>query len=214
MLYVAIGDYYQPALAANPASPIGSILRVMPDGTIPPDNPAPNNPVWAYGFRNPRGMAWHQPTGRLFVADNGTSLGDQVRVPDRIIAVEKGAFHGWGTDPPAGATVVEPIVTFDRPSPPGDIAFFDGSLFVSVLGFNTVGAQSLIKVSFEDPTNPVRVTSQERWFTDDKGGTVYGRLRAMTVGPDGSLYVSTSNRDGRTMERPQGHDLILKITRK
>jgi quinoprotein glucose dehydrogenase len=211
MLYIAVGDYYQPNLTGDPSSKIGKILRVTPDGNVPADNPIPNSPVWASGFRNPRGLTWHQQTRQLFVADNGNARGDPVHFPDRIVAVQKGAFHGWGTAP-AGATTVQPFVTFDRPAPPGDLMFYKGDLYMTVLGFNSIGAQSLIKVTVNDPTNPTAAASVETWFADEAGKSTYGRLRAMAIGPDGALYVGTSSHDGRTMDRRNGDDQVIKIT--
>jgi quinoprotein glucose dehydrogenase len=84
-------------------------------------------------------------------------------------------------------------------------------LFMSALW-----SEALIRVQFEDPADPNRPTSVERWFNDRvyRDGVMpesaYGRLRALTVGPDGALYLGTTNRDGR-LEPRIGDDKVLRI---
>jgi len=116
---------------------------------------------------------------------------------------------------------VDPLLTFVPASPPGDLLFYEadlmpqfrGDLFVSVLGFTAQGAQALLRVRFDDPQDPNRVTALERWFNDVSGASVFGRLRGMTVGPDGAIYVGTSNLDGRLFAGSprEGDDRILRI---
>jgi glucose/arabinose dehydrogenase len=90
---------------------------------------------------------------------------------------------------------------------------FRGDLFFAVLGFRPEGAQTLMRIRFEDRDDPRRPTAIERWFNDEDGNSVYGRLRGLTVGPDGALYVGTSNRDNRERARGprEGDDRVLRI---
>ena len=82
---------------------------------------------------------------------------------------------------------------------------------------SSLWGEALIRIRFQDPANPDRVTAIERWFntrmwrTGEQVASEYGRLRGMTVGPDGALYVGTSNQDTRRPPMP-GDDRILKIT--
>ena len=84
------------------------------------------------------------------------------------------------------------------------------------LFFSTLMSEALIRIRFQDPADPNRVTAIERWFTTriwrpgERGTSVYGRLRGMTVGPDGALYVGTSNHDTRREPFP-GDDRVLRI---
>jgi len=72
-LYVTLGDEHDAPSAQNVSDPRGKVLRYNPNGTIPSDNPfGPTNPVWAYGFRNPFGIAF-SPTGQLVITMNGPS---------------------------------------------------------------------------------------------------------------------------------------------
>ncbi len=72
--------------------------------------------------------------------------------------------------------------------PPTGMTFYRGDLFVA-----TLGSHALIRVQFEDDNEDYKVTNIERWFARDLRNGIYGRLRDVTVGPDGHLYVLTSN---------------------
>lgn len=212
MLYLSVGDNFQ-RLAGDTDVLFGKILRVTPDGEVPADNPIPGSPVWAHGFRNVHGLAWDPGTAQLFVADHGPSGEDELRGYDRIIAVEKGRHHGWPDFAAAAGSpeFVDPMIVFEKAAPPGDLIFFDGALFLSVLGFSSEGGQDLVKIQLDGGASSPRAASIERWFNDAEGNSAYGRLRGLAVGPDGSLYVGTSNRDYRS-DRRQGDDQILKLT--
>jgi quinoprotein glucose dehydrogenase len=85
---------------------------------------------------------------------------------------------------------------------------FRGDLF-----YSSLAGQALLRIRFQDAASPNRVTAIERWFnTGPRGDPVYGRLRALAIGPDGALYVGTSNRDGRGVPR-RGDDRVLRIAR-
>jgi glucose/arabinose dehydrogenase len=96
--------------------------------------------------------------------------------------------------------------------PPGDLVFRGTDLFMSSLW-----SAALLRIRFEDRTQPDRVTGIERWFNTriwrdgEAGEAVYGRLRALAVGPDGALYLGTSNRDGRLEPGPDD-DRVLRIS--
>ena len=88
-LYLSVGDTRTSQLARVPHSLEGSILRFTPQGLIPNDNPTPWSPVYASGFRNPYGLAFHPETGILYATDNGPHC------CDRLLRVKPGGFHGW-----------------------------------------------------------------------------------------------------------------------
>jgi len=97
-LYATLGEEHAPASAQNTKDPRGKVLRYNPDGTVPPDNPnGAGNPVWAYGFRNPFGLAI-SPTGQVAVTSNGPS-GDAGSPPTGFDIVfdnvKAGAGHQW-----------------------------------------------------------------------------------------------------------------------
>ena len=210
MLYVTIGDTGDAERSQELDDLRGSILRVTPSGEVPDDNPWPGNPIWAYGFRNAQGLAFHPETGALFVADHGPQARDQVHV------VEGGGNYGWPRVLGAAgvADYEDPLLEWDPAAPPGDLIFQNGELL-----FSTLRSQALIRIAFEEPAAPYRAARKVRWFAPrDLGDSPmgesesrFGRLRAMAVGPDGALYLGTSNRDrGRGVIR-EGDDRIVRI---
>ena len=224
-LYIGTGDSDLGNRSQDPDDLGGKILRLNADGSIPRDNPWPDSAVWSLGHREVRGLAWHPRSGKLFSTElgpSGTSLeradGSLVRVEagDEINVVERGGNHGWPLI--IGTTgleeFVDPIVLFDRAtlSPTGmtfsnapTMPRFQGDLFVA-----TSSSEALVRVRFRDPRNPQRPTSIEHWFTEGPGAPgVYGRIRDVTQGPDGALYLLTGNRSNINLR--SGEDRVLRI---
>lgn len=193
-LYITMGDAAEPGLAQRLDSLAGKILRLNRDGTVPDDNPFPGSPVFSLGHRNPQGLAWH-PSGRLYAAEHGPSGHDEI---NHILAGRNYGWpevHGQGGD----SRYVEPLLEskLDTWAPSG-IAFLGGDLFVAGLR-----GQRLLRVALApDLRTVVRVVT----FLN----RTHGRLRDVVVGPDGALYVTTSNRDGRGWPRPND-DRILRV---
>ncbi|HYA01359.1 MAG TPA: PQQ-dependent sugar dehydrogenase [Candidatus Binatia bacterium] len=97
-LYVTLGDEHTASAAQNTGDVRGKILRYNPDGSVPADNPfGPGNPVWAYGLRNPFGLAFG-PGGVLMVTSNGPS-GELPGLPgtgyDLVLTVGRGGGYQW-----------------------------------------------------------------------------------------------------------------------
>ncbi len=210
MLYLTVGDAQQPGRAVDSSSPNGKILRVRDDGTIPADNPFPGSPVWAYGFRNPQGLAW-DPSGRLYVTNNGPTGEFGLFHNDEIDLVQRGAFYGWpvkagstpagqpqnyGNPPDRVPTVAESgnSVTW---APGGLAAYSPSPTEQPTLLVATLTGQELRRFLI-DPAQPGRSTGQEVVLNG------FGRLRDAAVGLDHCVYVLTSNRDGRGS--PQAND--------
>ncbi|MHB0912921.1 MAG: PQQ-dependent sugar dehydrogenase [Armatimonadota bacterium] len=208
MLYIGTGDAGQSELAQDRSSLAGKILRVTPEGAEPSDNPFPGSPVYAYGFRNIQGLAWNPENGDLWATNHGPSANDS------IFIVEKGGNHGWprvlGVTDRRG--VVDPVLFFPETSiAPSRALFYTGSLMPDLQGdffFTTLIGNHLQRVVLSGPRSIRRI---ERWWQTGTQQGRYGRLRALAQGPDGALYVGTSNRDGRGPVRP-GDDRILRIT--
>lgn len=217
MLYITTGDIWESHLAQDRKSLAGKILRLTPEGQVPQDNPFAGSPIWSYGHRNPQGLAWHPETGDLFVSEHGPSGEFGLGAMDVVRVVQRGDNVGW---PRAWGKVddsyPDPLVMFRGASvPPGGIAFWNGALFVS-----TMRSEALVRIVLrtQDPAgghavHKYDVKAIERWFAGDERGGRHGRLRDAVVGPDGALYVLTSNRDGRGSAR-QGDDQVLRITRR
>jgi quinoprotein glucose dehydrogenase len=219
MLYISAGDAYHPMSSQDLSSPAGAILRLTPEGRVPADNPHAGNPIWAHGLRNPNGLAFRPGSGTLFAGDHGpTSEWGPPVIRDRceLNIIRKGANYGWPLVVGAAAQpgLVDPILAWIPSIAPGALLFYDAGLFPAFKGdlfFSSLAGQALLRIRFTDAARPDRVTAIERWFNSAPRGTaVYGRLRALTVGPDGAIYMGTSNRDGRGSPA-FGDDRVLRL---
>ncbi len=198
-LYVTTGDSTDWNLAQKMDSLAGKTLRLNGDGTIPEDNPFIKTPgarpeIWTLGNRNAQGLAWQPGTGLLFETEHGPSFfegrgsgGDEVNI------LESGKNYGWPeihhTDKKAG--MESPLLEYTPACAPGSAMFYDGTVFPAFKGnffFGCLGGKRIIRVVLDGR----KVTAQENLLEN-----TYGRIREMEQGPDGYIYFSTSNRDGR-----------------
>ena len=207
-LYITAGDVWDRWLAQDYESLAGKILRVNPDGSIPEDNPFENSPVYSLGHRNPQGLAWNE-RGHFFISDHGPSGEEGLEAKDMIKIIEPGGNYGWPERIGyfGDGEYIDPLILWpDNAVPPSGSEFVDGDLFVA-----TLASRSLIRISLTHQTETnYTVDSIERWFAEGDFSGKYGRLRNVTQGPDGALYVLTSNRDGRGSPLP-GDDRIYRI---
>ncbi len=208
MLYWTVGDAQDAAAAQNPALPNGKILRLKPDGTIPSDNPFPGSPVYSYGHRNPEGLAWQPETGRLYATEHGPS-GAEGCCQDEINLIEPGKNYGWPeiTGDATKAGMVSPVINSGKTDTwaPSGATFVTSGPWRGSLLFAGLRGQALYRLTL-DPADPRKVLSLEPLLKD-----VYGRLRDVAQGPDGAIYVLTSNADGRGTPPPDG-DRVLRLT--
>lgn len=210
MLYIGTGDARDPDLAQDVNSLAGKILRLTPDGQVPSDNPFPGKFAFITGIRNTQGFDW--PTDSiLWVTDHGPS-GDLGRsAHDEVSVAQAGDNLGWPTiyRCQTRSGMVSPQLTWASAVPPGGAAIYKGNTIPEWQGSLLIGSlrsRHLQRVVF-DPSNPGRVQSHEVYFQDE-----LGRLREVVMGPDGELYVTTSNCDGRG-SCPAAGDRIVRITR-
>ncbi|MEO6447217.1 MAG: PQQ-dependent sugar dehydrogenase, partial [Gemmatimonadaceae bacterium] len=199
LLYVSAGDASNASLGQDRTSLAGKILRLSLDGS-----PAPGNTLGGYvytmGHRNPQGLVF-APDGTLYSTEHGP--GDN----DELNRIEIGRNYGWpdvrgACDGDAGANerafcqannVVEPLTLWTPTIAPSGLDYYDAALFPGWRGsllFTTLKDQTLYRMTLTADGRGVR--SQERLLSGR-----YGRLRDVLVAPDGSVYVGTSNRDGR-----------------
>jgi len=210
-LYAATGDAGRGELAQDTGSLAGKVLRMNSDGSVPDDNPFPGSLVYSYGHRNPQGLAWHPETGQLLAPEHGPSGEGGLCCRDEVNAIRPGGNYGWPvvTGRSGDARFVDPVAFSgtDTTWAPAGAAFYDGSDLRGWQGglfFGTLRGQHLHRLSVGGEGG-LTVIEEEALFTGE-----YGRLRAVAMGPDGHLYVATSNRDGRG--RPASEDdRILRI---
>ena len=193
-LYWTMGDAQTTRYAQDLRSLNGKILRLNPDGSIPVDNPFPNSYVYSYGHRNPQGLAWQPKTQRLYSTEHGPS-GFQGCCRDEINYIEPGKNYGWpeirGDETREG--IVTPVIhagTSETWAPAG-AAFATSGPWAGSLLFTGLRGQILYRLVL-DPNDPRKTEKFERYFYRQ-----FGRLRDIVEGPDGNLYLLTSNRDGR-----------------
>ena len=160
----------------------GKILRLNDDGTIPDDNPFSNSPVYSLGHRNPQGMTWDDD-GNLFVAEFGPDKNDEINL------IQAGKNYGWPEEQCSGDKDFEDaFLCYDPSIEPGGILFYSGDSldFESPFILASMRAANLYQLDFEEG-----LSSQKSILSG------IGRVRDVVQGPDGSLYVITSNTDGK-----------------
>ena len=206
-LYIATGDATRSRLAQDLGSLAGKILRINLDGTVPDDNPFPDSPVYSYGHRNPQGLSWHPDSGTLYITEHGPTGEGGVFDNDEVNVISPGGNYGWPlvVGVSENEDYVDPILLYNPALAPAGSTFYDGNLFPEWRGdlfFANLRGTHLHRVVFDDAGAVIRL---ERLFDG-----VYGRLRDVVVGPDGALYLTTSNRDGRGRVRADD-DKILRL---
>ena len=197
-LYITTGDSTERALAQQMNSLGGKILRLNDDGSVPQDNPFVGQKdarpeIWTLGHRNPQGIAWQPGSGLIFETEHGPSGFDGPGGGDEVNIVERGKNYGWPTihHKQTQAGLESPLLEYTPACVPASAMFYDGAAFPQFRGnffFGCLAGRRIIRVVLDGR----KVVSQEN-ILEGK----YGRIREMEEGPDGFIYFSTSNRDGR-----------------
>jgi glucose/arabinose dehydrogenase len=205
-LFVTLGDHFERRdEAQNLANHIGKIIRIKPDGSVPPDNPFVGQPgakpeIWAYGSRNAQGLAFNPADGKLWEQEHGPRGGDEVNI------IEKGRNYGWpvigyGIDY-SGAKIHEsthkpgmeqPLWYWVPSIAPSGMAFYTGDLFPAWKGNLFIGAlrgQILVRLERDGD----KITKEERLLQE-----LGERIRDVRMGPDGALWLLTDNAAGRIL---------------
>ena len=209
MLYIGIGDAREPDLAQVPEGPNGKVLRLTAEGQVPADNPG-GRAAYILGVRNTQGFDWLD-AATMIISDHGPS-GDTGRSGhDELSLAKAGDNLGWPTiyacETKAG--LVTPRMTWKDAAPPGGLALYRGtaipewtnSVLIGVL--KSTHLQRVVLAS----TSPFNVVKHEVYFEGE-----LGRIREVIVGPDGHLYLTTSNCDGRG-SCPATKDRVLRIVK-
>jgi glucose/arabinose dehydrogenase len=197
-LYITTGDATERALAQKLDSLAGKTLRLNDDGTVPQDNPFVGQSnarpeIWSYGHRNAQGMDWQPETNLMFQTEHGPSGFDGPGGGDEVNIVERGKNYGWPLihHKEARPGLEAPLLEYTPAVAPASAMFYRGSAFPQFRGnffFGCLRGERIIRVVLDGR----RVISQENLLEGK-----YGRIREVAEGPDGAIYFSTSNRDGR-----------------
>ena len=211
-LYITTGDAGERKLAQDINTLYGKILRINPDGTIPADNPFPDSPVWSYGHRNPQGIDWYPGTDILYSTEHGPSGFDGPGGGDEVNIIVKGGNYGWPvvSHKESKEGMISPVLEFTPAIAPASGMFYRSDSipqFKNNYFFGCLRGSGIMRVEI-DKNDPSRIISNEILAEVN-----FGRIRDIAQGPDGAIYFSTSNRDGRGSIR-EGDDKIYKIIRK
>lgn len=202
-VYVSTGDrqqYPSDDIAQRRDNTLGKIVRLQGDGSVPEDNPFVGQPgidpaIWSYGHRNTQGMAFEPGSGKLYAIEHGPLGGDELNV------IRKGRNYGWpvvswgvnydgtpvGTGKHRAPGMANSIRHWTPVIAPGGMAFYDRRVFRKWRGDILIGGlatTALVRLDMEDG----RIVREQRFLTE-RGQ----RIRAVTVGPDGFVYLGTDD---------------------
>lgn len=191
-LFITTGDASNTSMPQNINSLSGKVLRINLDGSIPADNPYPNNPVWSFGHRNPQGLIW--VGSKLFSSEHGNTTDDEINI------IEKGRNYGWpnveglcdGVGEKSFCTqnnVVEPLINWTPTIAPSGLSFYNNDY---ILQFKNSLLLALLKDSklmqLKLDGAQTKIVGTKNFYVNE-----FGRLRAVCVAPNGKIYLSTSN---------------------
>lgn len=200
-LYITTGDAGERDLAQDINSLAGKILRIGTDGSIPADNPFQGSPVYALGLRNPQGLAWNS-SNVLYASDHGETAHDEINI------IQPGGNYGWplviGDEEMQGYDFIKPVIQSGNDTwAPAGIAFVTTGPRIGQLFVSTLRGSVLLAITFDE--SGTQVVNVEQLLE-----VRYGRLREAYQARDDSIYLTTSNLDGRGLPSP-GNDRILRI---
>ena len=207
-LFIALGENNQRPTAQDLDKLQGKIVRILPDGEVPKDNPFVGKDnvrpeIWSFGHRNQQGAALNPWTGKLWTHEHGPRGGDEINIP------EPGKNYGWPVAthginysllpiPEAKGKHVDgmgdPHHVWEKSPGISGMAFYDSPTFKAWdhnLFIGALATQELIRLQLKGD----KVVHEERLLGDLKA-----RIRDVRVGPDGYIYVLTDDKDGALLK--------------
>jgi len=205
-LYISTGDADQPILAQDLKTYNGKILRINDDGSIPGDNPFIKNDtarkeIWSYGHRNPQGLTFEPNTKQLYATEHGPTGGDEVNI------IKKGENYGWPVihHQESKSGMITPFLEYTPSIGPAEARFYTGKAFPQLnnnLLVACLRGESILRIEMDKG----KVIKQEVLLKKQ-----YGRIRSLVIGPDGYIYISTSNFDLPESKGERPYDMILRL---
>lgn len=202
-LFVTTGERFRFDPAPDLGSHLGKVIRIRPDGTVPPDNPFVNRPgarpeIWSYGHRNIQGAAIHPQTGALWIHEMGPRGGDELNIP------QAGRNYGWPLvswgdhydgrpipKPPTRPDLADAVRHWTPVIAPSGMAFYTADRIPGWRGSLLIGglqSRGLVRLTLDGET----VTGEERIPL----GT---RIRNVVQGREGEVFATTDENDGRIL---------------
>jgi glucose/arabinose dehydrogenase len=200
-LYIATGDGGNAEAAQDLTSLAGKILRINLDGSIPQDNPIVNSPIYSYGHRNPEGLSWNF-NNIMYSSDHGQTAHDEINI------ILPGANYGWplveGDEISSNLRTQPPLIHSQNNTwAPSGIAYINQGPWQGKLLVATLRGEQLLVISLNEDGTAVTGLDTQLW-------SEYGRLREVIQAEDGSIYLTTSNRDNRGTTR-RGDDKVIRL---
>jgi glucose/arabinose dehydrogenase len=205
-LFVTLGERFELRdQAQDPSNHIGKIVRIRPDGSVPPGNPfvgqdGKRPEIWSIGHRNVQAATINPASGELWTAEHGARGGDEINIP------RKGLNYGWpvisygvhytgqkigiGTAKPG---MEQPVFYWDPSIAPSGMVFYTDDKFPAWRGSILVGALAGQFVARLE-TDGNKVTREERILRQ-----LGERIRAIRQGADGFVYLVTDAERGRIL---------------
>lgn len=202
-LFFALGERFLFDPAQDLSNHLGKVVRIFPDGSVPPDNPFVGRPnaegaIWSYGHRNIEAMAFQPDTGALWIGEMGPKGGDELN------RVESGANYGWPVvswgehydgkkipDPPSRPEFKDAARHWTPVISPSGMAFYSGNMFPQWKGNALIGgltSRELVRLVFDGTV-----------FKEEDRLPLASRIRDVETAPDGSIYVLTDHDDGSVL---------------
>ncbi|WP_148862035.1 PQQ-dependent sugar dehydrogenase [Marinobacter fonticola] len=206
-LYVPVGDRGEKDRAQDISDDAGGVHRITTDGEPAPGNPFLDDPdasdtLFTYGNRNIQGIARHPETGAIWTHEHGPRGGDEINI------LEASTNYGWPeithgigysglpiTDRTEAPGMAQPLHYWDPSIAPSGMAFYTGEVFPQWQGDVFVGAlkfQKVVRLRINDAKD---VVEEEDLLTD-----MDHRIRAVTQGPAGNIWLLTDAPDGHIMK--------------
>ncbi|MBB1489237.1 PQQ-dependent sugar dehydrogenase [Oceanospirillum sediminis] len=200
-LYMSVGDRGERDNAQQLANHAGSILRLLPDGSVPDDNPFVDRhdalpEIWSYGHRNPQGMAYDPIRNRIWAIEHGPRGGDELNI------IQKGANYGWPVisygkeywgpvsvgDGTHKTGMMQPEKYYVPSIAPGSLLLYTGDVFPDWKGDLFSGSLKLRHLNHLDLDDDGNVTEENRLLAETGE-----RIRALAQGPAGLIWFSTDS---------------------
>ena len=191
-IYITTGDAADTSTPQNLNSLAGKILRLNLDGTIPVDNPIPNNPVWSFGHRNAQGLVF--VGNKLFSSEHGPDSDDEINI------IEKGRNYGWPNikgfcnEPTeqaicASSFLAEPLIAWTPTIAPSGLTYYNSNYipqFKNSLLLALLKDSKLMQLTLN--ADQTKIETTKSFYVNE-----FGRLRAVCQSPEGKIYICTSN---------------------
>jgi len=211
-LYITLGERHDSKKAQSLNHYNGKVLRLNDDGSIPADNPFTGKEgtkaeIFSYGHRNPQGIDIHPENGMIVSSEHGPSGYDAPEGGDEVNIIRAGHNYGWPVihHKKEKAGMESPSLEFTPAIAPSGATFYSGDKFPEWKNnffFATLRGKALYRVKF----NKEKIEEVEEMLKEQ-----YGRLRDVTMGLDGYLYILTSDTDAYGPGRERG-DRLLRLS--